>query len=51
MSKETRQVIFWSMGTLTEKNLFFIKGLEPARVMGEMIFSHANPYNPKAWRY
>jgi predicted phosphodiesterase len=51
MSKEAQQVIFWSMDTLTEKNLSFIKDLEPTRVMGEMIFSHANPYNPKAWRY
>ncbi len=51
MSKAAQQVIFWSMETLTEKNLLFLKGLEPIRVMGDMVFSHANPYNPKAWRY
>jgi predicted phosphodiesterase len=51
MSKAAQQVIFWSMEILTEHNLSFIKGLEPTRVMGNMIFSHANPYNPKAWRY
>ncbi len=51
MSKSAQQVIFWSMETLTRENLSFIKDLEPTRVMGEMIFSHANPYNPKAWRY
>jgi predicted phosphodiesterase len=51
MSKSAQQAIFWSMETLTEKNLSFIKNLEPTRVMGNMIFSHANPYNPKAWRY
>lgn len=51
MSKSAQQVLFWSMETLTAKNLSFIKDLEPTRVMGEMIFSHANPYNPKAWRY
>ncbi len=51
MSKAAQQVIFWSMETLTPENLSFIKGLEPTWEMGEMIFSHANPYNPKAWRY
>ena len=51
MSKAAQQVIFWSMEILTEKNLSFIKTLEATRVMGDMIFSHANPYNPKAWRY
>ncbi|MGB3210326.1 MAG: metallophosphoesterase family protein [Desulforhopalus sp.] len=51
MSKAAQQVIFWSMDILTEKNISFIKGLEPIRVMGDMIFSHANPYNPQAWRY
>lgn len=51
MSKAAQQVIFWSMEQLTEQNVSFIKNLEPTRVMGDMIFSHANPYNPKAWRY
>lgn len=51
MSKAAQEVIFWSMERLTEENLTFIKDLEPTRVMGDMIFSHANPYNPKAWRY
>ncbi len=51
MSKAAQQVIFWSMETLTEKNVLFLKNLEPIRVMGDMVFSHANPYNPKAWRY
>ncbi|MCP4337523.1 MAG: metallophosphoesterase [Desulfobulbaceae bacterium] len=51
MSKAAQQVIFWSMEILTEKSLSFIKTLEATRVMGDMIFSHANPYNPKAWRY
>lgn len=51
MSKSAQRVIFWSMETLTKENLSFIKDLEPIRVMGDMVFSHANPYNPKAWRY
>ena len=51
MSKTAQQVIFWSMDILTKKNVSFLKRLEPSRVMGDMIFSHANPYNPKAWRY
>jgi len=51
MSKVAQEVIFWSMERLTEENITFIKDLEPTRVMGGMIFSHANPYNPKAWRY
>jgi predicted phosphodiesterase len=51
MNQAAQQAIFWSMETLTEKNLSFLKALAPIRVMGEMVFSHANPYNPKAWRY
>lgn len=51
MSKSAQEAIFFTMKALSKENTSFLKNLKPVRVMGKMIFSHANPYNPKAWRY
>ncbi|MFW2368775.1 MAG: metallophosphoesterase family protein [Desulforhopalus sp.] len=51
MSKSAQKAIFFTMDALTKGNMSFLKTLQPLRVMGRMVFSHANPYNPKAWRY
>ncbi|MCP3891221.1 MAG: metallophosphoesterase [Desulfobulbaceae bacterium] len=51
MSQGAQRAIFWTMEKLTTENSEFLKSLQPVREMGEMVFCHANPYNPKAWRY
>lgn len=51
MNKEATQAILWTMEILDADNTRFLKKLPPVIKMGNMLFSHANPYNPLAWRY
>ncbi len=51
MSSEATEAILWTMEKLTPDNVRFIKKLVPVIRMGDMVFSHANPYNPFGWRY
>ena len=51
MQKEATEAILWTMGQLTKSHADFLKNLKPTIQMQDMIFSHANAYNPLAWRY
>ncbi|MDX1763703.1 MAG: metallophosphoesterase family protein [bacterium] len=51
MSKIATKAILWTMDQLAEDHGTFLKELKETLTMGDMIFSHANPYNPGAWRY
>lgn len=51
MTRNATQAILWTIEQLKEDNASFLKTLKPTIKMGDMIFSHANPYNPLAWRY
>lgn len=51
MNKEAKEAILWTMDVLTPEHADFLKTLKPKIVMADMSFSHANPYNPGAWRY
>lgn len=51
MNKHAQKAIFWTMDVLTSENSRFLKTLPTTFTMGDMHFSHANPYNPKAWQY
>ena len=39
------------MEQLTVEHVQFLKRLRPTFAMGDLLFAHANPYNPLAWRY
>ena len=51
MNKDAIAAIMWTMDQLAQEHIQFIKGLRPTFAMGNMLFAHANPYNPMAWRY
>ncbi|MEA3230999.1 MAG: metallophosphoesterase, partial [Thermodesulfobacteriota bacterium] len=40
-----------TMEQLTASHTNFLKNLKPTMQIQDMIFSHANAYNPLAWRY
>ncbi|MBC2736271.1 MAG: metallophosphoesterase [Desulfobacteraceae bacterium] len=51
MNKAAADAILWTMDQLTDDNVKFLKHLPPTVGMGNLLFAHANPYNPLAWRY
>jgi diadenosine tetraphosphatase ApaH/serine/threonine PP2A family protein phosphatase len=51
MSKKATEAILWTAEQLTDSHAGFLKELKPTVRMQNMIFSHANAYNPMAWRY
>ena len=51
MRKEATEAILWTMEQLTERHAAFLKNLKSTIQIQDMIFSHANAYNPLAWRY
>ena len=51
MHKDATRAVLWTIDRLTEKNTAFLKSLPPTLPMGDMLFAHANPYNPEAYRY
>lgn len=51
MSGPAKEAILWTMDQLTPASIGFLKRLTPVISMGGYNFSHANPYNPRAWRY
>jgi len=51
MNKAAADAILWTMAQLTEEHVHFLKHLRPTFGMGDLLFAHANPYNPMAWRY
>lgn len=51
MSKMASKAILWTIDQLSDEQAGFLKNLKETLTMGDMVFSHANPYNPRAWRY
>ncbi len=51
MQKKATAAILWTMEELRPENAAFLEGLPLLRSMGNMLFAHANPYNPGAFRY
>jgi len=51
MSKMATKAILWTMEQLAVDHAAFLRELKETLTMGDMVFSHANPYNPRAWRY
>jgi len=51
MTKDATRAILWTIDRLTEENSAFLQNRPPVLPMGDMLFSHANPYNPEAYRY
>lgn len=51
MQKRATAAILWTMDQLSTDSTAFLKGLPLLRTMGNMLFAHANPYNPGAFRY
>jgi diadenosine tetraphosphatase ApaH/serine/threonine PP2A family protein phosphatase len=51
LSKYAKESMLWTMEQLTPENASFLKKLPPTLTMLDLVFSHANPYNPEGWRY
>ena len=51
MNKAAADAILWTMEQLAAEHVQFLKRLRPTFGMGDLLFAHANPYNPMAWRY
>jgi len=51
MSPDAKEVILWTMEQLTPQNKTFLQSLPDRIDFSEMSFAHANPYNPRGWRY
>lgn len=51
MNKEATAAILWTMEQLNDSHIAFLKKLKPAIRIQNMVFAHANAYNPLAWRY
>ena len=51
MNPVATEAIMWTMERLSEPHAAFLKRLGTQFEMGPINFSHANPYNPMAWRY
>jgi diadenosine tetraphosphatase ApaH/serine/threonine PP2A family protein phosphatase len=41
----------WTFGVLTEEHKAFLRGLSPTHLRGEILFSHASPFEPEEWHY
>ena len=51
MSANASKAILWTMDHLSASNAERIKALETVIQLEDMLFCHANPYNPSGWRY
>jgi len=51
MSEAAKTSILWTMDQLSPENKIYLSSLPDRIDLGEMTFVHANPYNPKGWRY
>ncbi len=51
MSKDAQKAILWTMEQLSEANAAYLKKLRQKISMLDLLFVHANPYNPGAYRY
>ena len=51
MTKDAKEAILWTIDRLSPDNVVFLKHLQPVLAQVNMVFAHANPYNPEAYRY
>ena len=51
MNQDAADAILWTMDHLSVGHKRFLKGLPPTIGIDNLLFAHANPYNPMAWRY
>ncbi len=51
MSSVAKEVILWTMEQLSEENKKYLAALPDRLDLADMTFVHANPYNPRGWRY
>lgn len=51
MSPAAKDVILWTMDQLNSDNSEYLKSLPDRLDIADMTFVHANPYNPRGWRY
>jgi diadenosine tetraphosphatase ApaH/serine/threonine PP2A family protein phosphatase len=51
MRPDARRVIEWTRAQLSEPQLGFLRGLPLSRTDGDMLFVHANAYDPAEWDY
>jgi len=51
MSSSAKEAILWTMEQLSDENKKYLAGLADRLDLADMTFVHANPYNPRGWRY
>ncbi len=51
MSSAAREAILWTMNQLSETDKKYLAALPDRLDLADMTFVHANPYNPRGWRY
>jgi predicted phosphodiesterase len=51
MSHAAQEAILWTMDHLNETNKKYLAELPDRIDISDMSFVHANPYNPRGWRY
>jgi predicted phosphodiesterase len=51
MSAAAQEAILWTMDQLSTKNKKYLATLPDRLDLADMTFVHANPYNPRGWRY
>jgi len=51
MSSAAKEAILWTMDKLTADSREFLGALPDRLDIADMTFAHANPYNPRGWRY
>ncbi len=51
MSKAAKEAILWTMDQLSSDNKEYLTTLSDRLDLANMTFAHANPYNPRGWRY
>ena len=51
MSASAKEAILWTMEQLSDENKKYLGGLADRLDLLNMTFVHANPYNPRGWRY
>lgn len=51
MSSAAKEAILWTMDQLSAENKKYLAALPDRFDLADMTFAHANPYNPRGWRY
>ena len=51
MSSAAQKVVLWTMEQLSQTSKDYLASLPDRLDLSGMTFAHANPYNPRGWRY